>query len=124
MYIIMPLAVCPNCVYYSMEDGRCASSLNRVAKKVASEGDPKDLSKRAEGLLCHNNLYLASLIGPIILMIPALVLNFSFLLLAVFLTVVALLLFRFFYIFTNVACVHCSAKHDCPNAERTGVRDM
>jgi hypothetical protein len=51
-------------------------------------------------------------------------LNFSFLLLAIFLAVVGLLLFRFFVIFTNIACVHCYAKYKCPQAEPMGVRNM
>jgi hypothetical protein len=124
MFVIMPLTVCPNCDYYRMENSLCPSGLNVVSRKVAKEGDPADFSKRGQGLFCHNNLYLAALIAPIIVMIPALVLNFSFLLLVIFLAVVGLLLFRFFVIFTKIACVHCSAKYECPNAERTGVRDM
>jgi hypothetical protein len=124
MYVIMPLTVCPNCVYYSMDDALCTSGLNVIARRIAKEGDPEDFPKRAEGLFCHNNLYLAALIVPILAMIPALILNFSFLLLAIFLIVVGLLLFRFFVIFTRIACVHCSAKYECPNAEPTGVRDM
>lgn len=124
MYVLMPLTVCPNCVYYSLDDALCTSGLNVIAKKIARPGDPKDFPNRARGLLCHNNLYLAALVLPIIAMLPALVLNFSFVLLVIFLTVVGLLLFRFFVIFTRIACVHCSAKYDCPNAAQTGVRDM
>jgi hypothetical protein len=57
-------------------------------------------------------------------MIPALILNFSFLLLAIFLAVVGLLLFRFFVVFPKIACVHCSAKYKCPQAEAMGVRNL
>jgi len=56
-------------------------------------------------------------------MIPALLLNFSFSLLAIFLAVVGLLLFRFFVIFSKIACIHCYAKHKCPQAEAMGVRN-
>jgi hypothetical protein len=77
MYVIMPLTVCPNCVYYRMNDARCISGLNVISKRIAKEGDPKDLPKRGEGLFCHNNLYMAALVVPIIAMIPALILNFS-----------------------------------------------
>jgi hypothetical protein len=100
MYVMMPLTVCPNCVYYRMEGSRCISGLNLVSKRVAREGDPKDFAKRAEGLLCNNNLYMAALILPILAMIPALVLNFSLWLLVIFLAVVGLLLFRFFVVFS------------------------
>jgi hypothetical protein len=124
MYVMMPLTVCPNCVYYRMKDSLCISGLNVISKKVAKEGDPKDFPKRGEGLFCNNNLYMAALVVPIIAMIPALILNFSFLLLAIFLAVVGLLLFRFFVVFTKIACVHCYAKYKCPQAEAMGVRNM
>jgi hypothetical protein len=124
MYVIMPLTVCPNCVYYATENSLCASGLNVISRRIAKEGDPTDFPRRAQGAFCHNNLYLAALLIPIIAMIPALILNFSFFLLAIFLAVVGLLLFRFFVVFTRIACVHCSAKYECPNAERSGVRNM
>jgi len=50
-------------------------------------------------------------------MIPALILNFSFLLLALLLVVGGLLLFRFFVVLPKTACAHCRAKHECPNAK-------
>ena len=124
MYVMMPLTVCPNCAYYRMKDSLCISGLNVVSKRVAREGNPQDFATRAEGLFCNNNLYMVALIGPIIAMIPALILDFSFLLLLVFLAVVGLLLFRFFVIFTRIACVHCYAKHKCPQAGGMGVRDL
>jgi hypothetical protein len=122
MYVIMPLTVCPNCEYYRLENSLCPSGLNVMSRQIAKEGHPEDFPKRAQGLFCHNNLYMAALFIPVIAMIPALILNFSFLLLAIFLVVVGLLLFRFFVIFGRVACLHCSAKYECPNAERSGVR--
>jgi len=124
MYIMMPLVVCPNCVYYRMKGSLCISGLNVISKKIAKEGDLMDFPKRAEGIFCTNNLYLASLIVPIIAMIPALVVNFSFLLLMIFLAVVGLLLLRFFVIFPKIACLHCIAKYKCPQAGAMGVRDL
>jgi hypothetical protein len=124
MYVMMPLTVCPHCVYYRMENSLCISGLNVISKRVAKKGEPKDFPKRAEGLFCNNNLYMAALIVPITAMIPALILNFSFLLLAIFLAVVGLLLFRFFVIFPKIACVRCYAKYKCPQAEAMSVRDV
>lgn len=124
MYVMMPLTVCPNCVYYRMENSRCISGMNVISRKVAKEGNPKDFPKRGDGLFCNNNLYVAALAFPILAMIPALVLNFSFLLLAIFLAVMGLLLSRFFVIFKKIACVHCRAKYTCPQAGSLGVRDM
>jgi len=123
MYVLMPLMVCPNCVYYKWNDARCISGLNLVSKRVAREGDVKDFAGRGEGLLCHNNLYMAAKIVPIVVMIPALILNFSPILLAILLAVVGLLLFRIFVVFPKIACVHCRAKNICPNAESMGLSD-
>jgi hypothetical protein len=123
MYIIMPLTVCPNCVYYKLDNSLCISGLNVVSKKIAKEGNPNNFVKRAEGLLCFNNMYIATLIIPMIAIIPALVMNFSILLLVIFLTLIALLVFRFFVIFTKIACLHCRAKYICPQAGQMGVRE-
>ena len=123
MYVIMPLTVCPNCVYYRAKDWLCISGLNVLSKKIAKEGDLKEFPRRAQGLFCPNNLYLASLLIPIVAMIPALIVNFSVILFIVFLAVVGLLLFRFFIIFPRIACLHCRAKHECPQAGAMGVRN-
>ncbi|MFC1947052.1 hypothetical protein ACFLXY_03925 [Chloroflexota bacterium] len=120
MYLHMPLKVCPNCVYYALKDSLCISGLNVVSRKVTKEGNTKDFSNRAKGFLCPNNLYIASLVIPVIAIIPALIINFSFVLLAVFLVIVGLLVFRFFVIFPKIACVHCRAQKICPQAQQIG----
>jgi hypothetical protein len=124
MYVLMPLKVCPNCVYYKLENSLCISGMNMVSKRLFKPGDPRDFAKRGAGFLCPNNLYIAALFVPIIGIIPALIINFSLLLLAVFLILVGLLLFRFFVIFSKIACLHCRAKYACPQAEPMGVRDL
>jgi len=123
MYLIMPLAVCPNCTYHRTKDSLCISGLNLFSRKIAKTGHQKDFAKRAEGLFCQNNLYIASLVLPIAAMIPAIFINFSVVLLIVFWLLVALLLFRFFVIFPRIACLHCRAKHACPQAAVMGLRD-
>jgi len=123
MYMVMPLTVCPNCVYFQAKGSLCISGLNILSKKIAKEGNLKDFSRRAQGLFCPNNLYMASLLIPIVAMIPALIVNFSVILFIVFLAVVGLLLFRFFIIFPRVACLHCRAKYECPQAGAMGVRN-
>ncbi len=119
----MPLTVCTNCVYYRLNNSLCISGLNVISVKFARESDIKAFQKRAEGLFCHNNMYMASLFIPVIAMIPAIILNFSFFLLAILLAVVGLLLFRFFIIFPKIACIHCGAKNICPNAKSMGISD-
>ncbi len=124
MYVLMPLKVCPSCVYYKAQDSLCISGMNVVSKRIARPGDPKNFASRAEGLLCPNNLYMASLIVPIIAIIPALIVNFSVTLLGIFVVLVGLLLFRFFVIFPKLACLHCAAKFKCPQAGQMGVRNL
>lgn len=124
MYIVMPLTVCPNCVYYRLGNSICISGLNVVSKKIAKEGNPANFAKRDEGLLCFNNMYIAALIIPIIAIIPALIVNFSIQLLIIFISLTALLIFRFFVIFTKIACLHCRSKYICPQAGKMGVREL
>jgi hypothetical protein len=124
MYILMPMKVCPNCIYYRLKGSLCVSGMNIVSRKIAKKGNPKDFPNRAKGLLCPNNLYMASLIFPIIAIIPTLIINFSPILLLIFIAVVGLLLFRFFIIFMKISCIHCLAKYTCPQAGQMGVRDM
>lgn len=121
MYLIMPMTVCTNCVYYKMKDSLCTSGLNIVSKKIAKEGDIKHFGDRAFGYLSHNKLYMGALFIPIIVLIPALILNFSIVLLLIFLIVLGLLLFRFFVVFKKTACPHCSAKYRCQNAKAMGI---
>jgi hypothetical protein len=121
MYLVMPLKVCPNCVYYRLENSVCISGLNLFSRKVATQGNLKDFEDRARGFFCANNLYLAGLALPVIGIIPALFLNFSLALLIIFVLLLGLLLFRFFVVFPKIACNHCRAKNICPNARQMGL---
>ena len=120
MYIHMPLKVCPNCVYYKLGNSLCISGLNVVSRKVAKEGNIKDFPKRARGIFCPNNLYLAALAIPIIAMVPALIINFTLPVLIILFVVIGLLVFRFLVIFPKIACVHCRAQNICPQAQSMG----
>jgi hypothetical protein len=120
MYVHMPLKVCPNCVYFKLENSLCISGLNMVSRKMAKQGNIKIFSNRAKGLFCPNNLYITALVIPIILIIPALFLNFSLLVLIILIVIAGLLIFRFFIIFPRIACVHCRAQNICPQAKAMG----
>jgi hypothetical protein len=123
MYILMPVKVCPNCVYYRLQDSLCISGMNLFSRKLAPPGDIKSFSVRAKGALCPNNLYIAALVIPIVAMIPALIINFSVVVLILLLIVIGLLIFRIYFIFPKVACVHCRAKNICPNARSMKLND-
>jgi hypothetical protein len=124
MYVVMPFAVCPRCVYYRLEDGLCISALNVLSRRLARAGNVGDFAKRAQGVFCPNNLYIASLVIPIVVLIPALIWNFSWTLLIILGVIIGLLVFRFFVIFPKLACLHCLAKYKCPQAGQMGVRDL
>jgi hypothetical protein len=120
MYVHMPLRVCRNCVYYKLENSLCISGLNLVSRLVAKEGSVTDFGNRARGPVCPNNLYIASLVAPIIAIVVALILDFSLPALVILLALAGLLLFRFFVIFPRIACVHCRAQSVCPQAQSMG----
>ena len=121
MYFLMPLKVCPNCVYFFLQDSICISGMNIWSKKIAPPGDTKLFSNRGKGLFCSNNLYMGSLILPILAIVPALIANFSLQLILIALFLVALMVFRIFVLFFKVACIYCHAKHQCPNAQSMGL---
>jgi hypothetical protein len=123
MYVLMPLMVCPNCVYYRLENSLCVSGMNLFSRKIAKQGELDKFPNRGKGVFCHNNMYMASLIIPILAMLPALVMNFSYTLLAMFLAVLGLMLFRIFILFPKIACNRCCAKKNCPNAQAMGLSD-
>jgi hypothetical protein len=121
MYLIMPLTVCPNCVYYKLKDSLCTSGMNLVSRKIAKEGNLKDFKNRAGRPLSHNKLYMGALIIPIAALVPALIINFSLMLLMLLLIVIGLFLFRMLVVFRKTACAHCRAKKMCPNAQAMGL---
>ncbi len=123
MYLVMPLKVCNNCVYYRLENGLCVSGLNILSKRLAKKGNPSDFPKRAIGVFCPNNLYVFSLVFPILCGIFILVFKFSLFLFVLEIILFSLLVIRFFIIFPRLACIHCLSKFVCPQAGQMGVRD-
>ena len=121
MVVVMPVRVCPNCPYYRMDDARCISALNLLARRIAPRGKPQNFRRRSKGPLCHNNQYFAALLIQLPLMLIGVIINFSVALLALLLIEIALVLFRVFVLFMRVACPNCAAKQRCPNAEQLGI---
>lgn len=123
MYILMPLQVCRNCVYFKLENGLCISGLNVLSRRFAREGNPSNFAQRAQGLFCPNNLYIVSLAIPILGGIPLLIAAFSLPICILEIVLFILLATRFLYIIPRMACVHCSSKFICPQAGQMGVRE-
>ncbi len=122
MYLIMPFKVCPHCPYTRLKDARCVSGLNRLSRRVAGKGDLSRFDERAIGILCHNNLYLASQIAPIPIIATALVLDPSLVLAVLLAAVILFLVARVVLFFKRLACPHCAAKKVCPNAKMLGLQ--
>jgi hypothetical protein len=122
MYVMMPLVVCVACVYSTMPGARCVSGMNVAAARLGRTVSCDEFeTRRTEGVLCHNHLYMGSLIAPIALLAVGLIVNFSLATLALLLGVAALLAFRILVVFLRVACPHCAAKGHCPNARAMGI---
>jgi len=121
MYVMMPLVVCVACVYATMPGSRCVSGLNLIAARLRHADLAEFEARRTKGALSHNKLYMGSLIAPIPLLAVGLVLNFSPSVLALFLAIAALLVFRILVVFRRNACPHCAGKGRCPNAKAMGI---
>ena len=117
MYFLMPLLVCRNCVYYELRNALCISGLNVIARSVAKTGSVAQFAERSKGFWCHNNLYLAAKVIPLLVMLPGLIFNFSAWTLIVYLAIIGLIAYRILIIFPRIACNHCRAKNICPNAK-------
>ncbi len=115
MVLILPIFVCPNCVYFHMDGSRCMSALNIFSKRIAKPGNEKDFFKRQEGLLCSNHLSIIALFIPVLIMIHALIFNFSLLLLMVFLLTIDLITLRSLVILPKMICKYCLARQNCPS---------
>ncbi len=123
MYLFMPALVCRNCVYFRLDGSRCVSGLNILAKRFLKEGTTTDFPKRAQGVLCPNNLYIGCLVFPLLCGAPIMVFHFSIAALVLETGLFLLLIARFFYIIPKHACVHCLSKFICPQAGQMGVRE-
>jgi hypothetical protein len=121
MYIVMPFVVCTHCAYRTLPDARCVSGLNLVSARYRIPRMRDEFGGRAEGVFCHNNLYMVALIGPLALMLPGLIVDFSVAALALWLSIAVLMAIRYFIVFKRVACPHCAAKERCPNAKAMGI---
>lgn len=107
-YLIMPIAVCPACVYRlgcrgGIRPAGPGEKPHRAVAPVAPLGP--DTPRYA----CGRNV------------LAALFLAFGWVLLGLLAASVALLAFRMFVLFPRIVCAHCTARPDCPNAGGMGA---
>ena len=114
-YVLMPVIVCPGCVYRTMRGGRCASGLNLLSARLCPPSPPPGgFAERGSGAVCQNSLCLWSWILPVPLAVPGLVLSFSWLALALTATVAAFAAARLIVVERLAVCPHCLARRWCP----------
>lgn len=117
LYVLMPLVVCPGCVYRTVRDGRCASGLNLVSARLCPpSARANEFEERTSGALCQSSLCLWSWVLPVPLALPALAVSFSWLGLTLTATVAVLALVRVTVVERLVVCSHCLARRWCPVA--------
>jgi hypothetical protein len=110
LYVLMPLVVCPGCVYRTIQDGRCPSGLNLISARLRAPAQVAGFETRAQGALCQNSLCLWSLALPLPIALPGLVISFSWMGLAFSVAVAVLLAARLAGVFRLVVCSHCLAR--------------
>ena len=117
LYVLMPLVVCPGCVYATVRDGRCASGLNLVSARFAApSAHAIGFEERTQGALCQSSLCLWSWVLPVPLALPGLALSFSWIGLALTATVALLTVIRLAVVERLVVCSRCLARRWCPVA--------
>ena len=117
LYVLMPLIVCPGCVYRSIPAGRCPSGLNLISARLSPvPAQSTGFGDRGQGALCQSSLCLWSLIAPLPIAVPGLVISFSWLGLAFTVAVGVLVAVRLSGVFRLVVCSHCLARRWCPVA--------
>ena len=114
LYMLMPLVVCPGCVYRTVRDGRCPSGLNLVSARLCPPSpNAIEFRERSHGALCQSSLCLWSWILPVPLAVPALAVSFSWPALALTAIVSVLALMRLTLVERLAVCSHCLARRWC-----------
>lgn len=117
-YLLMPATVCPGCVYRTVPGSRCVSGLNVLSAILRPRaGNVREFQERSRGLGCHNAFLLAAFGLPVVVVLPGLVLFFSWTALAFWLALASLLVVRVEVILRHAGCPHCLARRWCPNAK-------
>jgi hypothetical protein len=117
LYVLMPLIVCPSCVYRTIEDGRCASGLNLLSARFCPPSTPPvGFEGHVHGALCQSSLCLWSWVSPMPLVIPGLLISFSWIGLALIVCFAVLTTLRLTAVVRRAVCPHCLARRWCPVA--------
>ncbi len=114
-YLLMPLVVCPGCVYRTVRDGRCARGLNLVSVRLCpSSASLTGFRERSHGALCQSNLSMWAWVLPVPLALPGVCASFSWLALTLTAAVSVLTILRLAVTRRRAACLRCLARRWCP----------
>jgi hypothetical protein len=114
-YVLMPLVVCPGCVYRTIQGGRCASGLNLISARFCPpSAGATEFRERTHGPTCQSSLNLLSWVLPIPLALPGLAVSWSATAAVLTAAVVALAAARLAVVTRHALCSHCLAQRWCP----------
>jgi hypothetical protein len=115
LYVLMPLVVCPGCVYRTVPGGRCASGLNLISARLCPpSASAIEFQERTHGLLCQSSLNLLSWVLPIPLALPGLAASWSVKAAVLTAAAAVLTVVRLAAGARHARCSHCLAQRWCP----------
>ena len=115
LYVLMPLVVCPGCVYRTFSDGRCPSGLNLISARLCPpSASAFEFRERSHGALCQSSLCLWSWILPVPLALPGLASRSRGRPATLAAVVAALAVIRLTFVTRLAVCPHCLARRWCP----------
>lgn len=114
-YVLMPLVVCPGCVYRTVRGGRCPSGLNLISARLCPpSASAIEFRERTHGPLCQSSLGLLSWVLPVPLALPGLIVSLSGMAAIITTTVAVLTVVRLAIVTRHALCSHCLAQRWCP----------
>jgi hypothetical protein len=115
-FVLMPLVVCPGCVYRTVAGARCPSGLNVLSARLCPPAtDTAEFRRRACGPLCQTSLSLCSWVFPLPMALAGLVLQPSWPATALVAALAASLPLRAL-IGRAAVCPRCLSRRWCPAA--------
>jgi hypothetical protein len=115
LYLLMPLVVCPGCVYRTVHGGRCARGLNVVSARLCSSSTGlTGFRERSHGAFCQSNMCLWAWALPVPLALPGVCVSFSWQALTLTTAVSVLTILWLTVTVRRVVCLHCLARRWCP----------
>ena len=114
-YLLMPLVVCPDCVYQSLAAARRASGLKTTPARLGPRlVPPAGSTERTSGALSRSSLNVWSLLLPVPLAAPGLALSPSTLALCLTASAAVLTVTHLTLSARVGQCSHCPARGWCP----------